>query len=136
VLVRVLLIALVVLITAFTVTAAGFWLYATRPQDVRVEAYAVKDPTTLLAEVMVGGGDRFVDAYAEETPTKVILHVTARSIPGTYTAIGLMATEEITLTAPIGDRKVRAFDGSRVPEVSLDRIPKLSIDEVLARYSQ
>lgn len=132
--VRVLLVSVVVLVSAFTLTAAGLWLYATRPQDVRVEAYAVQDPTTVLAEVLVGSGDQFVSAWAEETPTTVVLHVTVRNMPGTYSAIGLIASEEITLQAPVGDRKVKAFDGSRAMEVSLDRITKLTIDEVIARY--
>lgn len=33
-----------------------------------------------------------------------------------------MASEEIKLQTPSGDRKVRAFDGSRVPEVALERV--------------
>jgi len=133
--VRVLLVSVVALATAFALIAVGSWLYAIRPQEVRVEAYAVKDSTTVLAEVLVGANDRFVAAYAEETPTTVILHVTTRNVPGSYPAIGLMASEEITLQAPIGTRKVRAFDGSRVPEVSLARIAKLSIDEAIAGSS-
>lgn len=65
----------VVAASVFTLTAVGFWLYATRPQDVRVEAYALVNPTTLLAEVTVGVDEEFVSAYAEETPTLVVLHV-------------------------------------------------------------
>lgn len=132
--VRVLLVAVVVLTSAFTLVAATSWLYVTRPHDVRVEAYALEDDTTLLAEVLVGANDRFVAAYAEETPTSVILHVTTRNMPGAYAAIGLMASERIILHAPIGDRTVRAFDGSRVPEVSREGIASLSIDDALAHY--
>jgi hypothetical protein len=94
------------------------------------------DDTRVLAEVLIGANDRFVAAYAEETPTSVILHVTTRNMPGAYAAIGLMASEEIALQAPIGDRRVLAFDGSRVPEVSRERIASLSIDDALARYSR
>lgn len=132
--VRVFLVTVVVAASVFTLAAAGFWLYVTRPQDVRVEAYAVVNPTTLLAEVTVGVDEELVSAYAEETPTLVVLHVDARRAPGSYPAIGLMASEEIELQTPIGDRKVRAFDGSRVPEVALERVSKGSIDEVVARW--
>ena len=132
--VRIFLVTVVVAASVFTLTAAGFWLYVTRPQDVRVEAYAVVNPTTLLAEVTVGVDDEFVSAYAEETPTLVVLHVETRRVPGAYPAIGLMASEEIKLQTPIGDRKVRAFNGSRVPEVAFERVSKGSIDEVVARW--
>lgn len=132
--VRVLLVTVVVAASVFTLTAGGFWLYVTRPQDVRVEAYALVNPTTLLAEVTVGVDEEFVSAYAEETPTLVVLHVETRRAPGAYPAIGLMASEEIKLQTPIGDRKVRAFDGSRVIEVALERVSKGSIDEVVARW--
>lgn len=126
--------ATVVAVTVFTLTAAGFWLSFTRPQDVRVEAYAVQGPTTVLAEVQVGVDEQFVSAYAEETPTVVTLHVKVRKIPGSYPAIGLMASEEIRLQTPIGDRKVRSYDGSRVREVPLERIAEGGVDEVVARW--
>lgn len=122
----------VVAVTAFALTAAGSWLYFTRPQDVRVEVYAATGPTTVLAEVQVGVDEQFVSAYAEETPTEVVLHVQVRKMPDTYPAIGLMASEEIRLQAPIGDRKVRSYDGSRVREVSLERIAKSGLEEVIA----
>lgn len=132
--VRIFLVTVVVAVSVFTLSATGFWLYVTRPQDVRVEAYAVVNPTTLLAEVTVGVDEEFVSAYAEETPTLVVLHVETRRVPGAYPAIGLMASEEIKLKTPIGDRKVRAFDGSRVREASLERVSNGSIDEVVARW--
>ena len=132
--VRIALVTAVVAVTAFTLMAAGFWLYVTRPQDVRVEVYALTGPTTVLAEVQVGVDEQFVSAYAEETATVVVLHVQVRKMPGTYPAIGLMASEEIRLQAPIGDRKVRSYDGSRVREVSLERIAEGGVDEVIARW--
>lgn len=132
--VRVFLVTVVVAASVFTLSAAGFWLYVTRPQDVRVEAYAAVNPTTLLAEVTVGVDEEFVSAYAEETRTLVVLHVQTRRAPGSYPAIGLMASEEIKLQTPIGDRKVRAFNSSRVPKVALELVSKGSIDEVVARW--
>lgn len=132
--VRIFLVTVVVAASVVTLTAAGIWLHATRPQDVRVEAYAMVNATTLLAEVTVGVDEQFVSAHAEETPTLVVLHVETRSIPGAYPAIGLMASEEIELQTPIGDRKVRAFDGSRVPEASLEQVRTGRIDEVVARW--
>lgn len=132
--VRIALVTAVVAVTAFTLMAAGFWLYVTRPQDVRVEVYALTGPTTVLAEVQVGVDEQFVSAYAEETPTVVILHVKVRKMPGAYPAIGLMASEEIRLQTPIGDRAVRSYDGSHVREVSLERIAKGGVDEVIASW--
>ena len=134
VLVRIALVTAVVAVTAFALMAAGSWLYVTQPQNVRVEVYAATGPTTVLAEVQVGVSEQFVSAYAEETPTSVILHVKVRKMPGASPAIGLMASEEITLQAPIGDRKVRSYDGSRVREVSLERIAKGGVDEIVARW--
>ena len=45
-----------------------------------------------------------------------------------------MASEEIRLQTPIGDRAVRSYDGSHVREVSLERIAKGGVDEVIASW--
>jgi len=131
---RLALVTVVVAVAAFTLTAASLWLYATRPQEVRVEAYAVVNPTTLLAEVVVGVDEEFISAYAEESATVIVLHVKTRRLPGAYPAVGLMASEEIELQNPVGDRRVRAFDGARVREVSRGCISKDSIDEVMSLW--
>lgn len=132
---RVLLVTVVTVVTVCTLSVAGLWWYATRPQDISVEAYALRTSTTILAQVTVSANEQFVAAYAEETPTVVKLHVITRSKPGSYPAIALMASERITLQAPIGDREVQDYNGTPLRKVPLGRIAVGSVSEAISQFS-
>ena len=106
------------------ITAVGAWIFLNReiylvftPQDAPIDDYSVAEPTLLYANVLTGPGAELVAAYASETATSVTLHVELLRVSGPTLAVGLMASEPIKLTEPLGNRTVLNTLGQELREV-------------------
>lgn len=95
------------------------------PKESQVTGYSVIDETTLYAYVETGSGESFAEAFAEETPTTVTLHVKNRRLPGTYSGPAWPAGERIALKSPLGDRAVLNASGNRLRKQPYDPMPTL-----------
>jgi len=95
------------------------------PKESQITGYSVIDETTLYAYVETGSGESFAEAFAEETPTTVTLHVLYRRPPGAYSGPALMAGERIALESPLGDRTVLNASGQPLSKQHYDPIPTL-----------
>jgi len=111
------------------VLTAGVAVYALvliwSPKESPITAYSVIDEATLYAYVETGSGESFAEAFAEETPTTVTLHVKNRQPPGTYSGPAWAAGERIALESPLGDRTVLNASGDRLRKQPYDPMPTL-----------
>jgi hypothetical protein len=108
-----------VLAVLSVVTVIAWRGIGSRTDTAQVTGYWAESPTTLVVVYVRAKDARLVEAYADETPTRVTLHVLVSAPPtfgGSSAGGAIYTSTRITLAAPLSDREVVTVEGDPVNE--------------------